>query len=171
MVQQSTSTSWNDVVAGEEHWTSQVLLYLDDWDPDPPHMPANRASAFADLSRTFEAYVAERGETARTMFRRALHADIHRRFIHRHGDDDRHDPTTLYEACRRHSDVGSSEWAGRPLSQVVDQRLGELARLATDVDPDPDVMAAEGTNDVRALVSLAEQRRAVLDLLAADSHP
>ena len=181
MEQPGASTSWDDVVAGEERWTKHVLLYLDDWDPEPPDMPAQRASAFAELGRMLDRYVAEHQETARTIFRRALHADIHRRFVQRHGHDSEDGPIGLYEECKRHARLESSEWAGEPLSDVLERRLAELTSLSEQVDPDPDVMTSQGTNDVFTLVTrrdvnvftlaLGEQRRAVIALLSSDPHP
>ena len=44
-------------------------------------MPACRARAFASLLAQLRGYTDEHGETLRTIFRRALYLDIHRRFV------------------------------------------------------------------------------------------
>ena len=174
MEQHEVSTGWDAVAAGEVERTKRMLLYLDDWDPEPADMPERRAAAFADLCRTLDSYIVEHGETVRTIFRRPLHAEIRRRFRQRHGHDscDSQDVViALYEECQRHPDVASAEWAGHPLLNLLDRRLTELTSLKKPADPDPDVMSAQGTSDVQALVMLAEQRRALVELLASDSHP
>ena len=174
MEQHEISTGWDAVVAGEVEWTKQVLLHLDDWDPEPTDMPERRAAAFADLCRSLDGYIVEHGETVRTIFRRALHAEIRRRFRQRHGHDNcvsQDIAIALYEECQRHPDAASAEWAGQPIPDVLDRRLTELTSLKEPADPDPDVMSTRGTSDVQALVILAEQRRALVELLASDSHP
>ena len=174
MEQHEVSTGWDAVAAGEVEWTKQVLLHLDDWDPEPTDMPERRSAAFADLCRALDGYIVEHGETVRTIFRRALHAEIRGRFRQRHGHDncDSQDiAIALYEECQRHPDVASAEWAGQPLPDVLDRRLTELTSLKEPADPDPDVMSTRGTSDVQVLVMLAEQRRALVELLASDSHP
>ncbi len=165
------SNNWSDVIGGQRRWTEQVFLHLDDWSPEPAEMPQVRAVAFAELFQCLDRYVDLHGETLRTMFRRALYLDVHRRFLHKHGNDRDDDPLELYQLCQAHTERSSAFWADEPLETTLDRRMTEFANVADGPDPDPDVMTQCGTTDIQAIVMLTEQRRLVLDTLLADSQP
>ena len=163
--------SWSDVIGGQRRWTEQVLLHLDDWSPEPPEIHKARAATFADLCLCLERYVDLHGETLRTMFRRALYLDVHRRFLHKHGNIRDDDPLELYQLCQAHAERSTASWADESLETTLDRRMTEFANVADGPDSDPDVMTQLGTTDIQAIVMLTEQRRLVLDTLLADSQP
>ena len=63
------------------------------------------------------------------------------------------------------------KWAGEPLAAILDRRMAEFVTDSSRTDPDPDVITAEGTSDLPAIVALAEQRRNLVKILEADSNP
>ena len=162
---------WSDVIDSQKRWTEQVCRYLDDWDPEPADMCGRRAAAFHVLLDLLQSYTHEHGETVRTTFRRALYLDIHRRFVHLHGHDCADGPQDLYGMCKRDPALSSAIWAGEPLEHALDRRIGELVTDVARSDPDPDVMRANGTSDLNALVALEDERRAVVRTLDSDDAP
>jgi len=134
-------------------------------------MPAHRAAAFAAVRERLLAYAQAHGETLRTTFRHALLLDIHRRFVHLHGHDIEDGPLDLYETCAHDPTLTSEAWAGEPLVAILDRRMAEFVTDSSRTDPDPDVMTAEGTSDLPAIVMLAEQRRNLVRLLESDCNP
>lgn len=165
------SVRWSDVVADQKRWTDQVCRHLDDWSPEPHEMPARRASAFSALRRRLRCYVDAHGETLRATFRLALSLDIHRRFVHIHGHDLDDEPLELYTACKHDPTLATATWAGEPLEPNLDRCIVDFAADVAKPDPDPDVMTADGTTDLRALVMLAEHRRRLVALLESDLEP
>ena len=73
--------------------------------------------------------------------------------------------------CKRDPALSSAIWAGEPLEHALDRRIGELVTDVARSDPDPDVMRANGTSDLNALVALEDERRAVVRTLDSDDAP
>ena len=162
---------WSDVIDSQKRWTEQVCRYLDDWDPEPADMCSRRAAAFDSLLDLLRRYTHEHGETVRTVFRQALYLDIHRRFVHSHGRDSADGPEDLYGRCKRDPALSSAVWAGEPLEPTLERRIDEFETDVARPDPDPDVMRANGTSDLNALVALEDKRRAVVRALELDDAP
>ena len=67
--------------------------------------------------------------------------------------------------------MGHESWGGEPLATAIDRRVAEFVADSGCADPDPDVMTAEGTSDLQAIVALAEHRRTLVRLLESDDSP
>ena len=165
------AVKWTSVIASQRSWIEQVCRYLDDWSPPPPGMSADRASAFAAVWEGLLSYACDNGESLRTVFRQALYLDIHRRFIHLHGHDVDDGPLELYGQCRGDPALGHESWGSEPLATTINRRVAEFVADSGCADPDPDVMTAEGTSDLQAIVALAEHRRTLVRLLESDDSP
>ena len=107
----------------------------------------------------------------RTIFRRGLYLDIHRRFIHSLGHDTDDGPRGLYGICKSAPALESATWAGEPLERSLDRHIHEFEVDSDRPYPDPDVMRAKGTSDLEALVALEEQRRELVRVLESDGEP